>query len=131
MFHHLRIPFVFTLEASFAGANRGALAGKHFSIGNLTDVGKGVLRGLWAYKKTMLTGSTSKIKDMNAEAESKFTKERDIDEGSSSEEEALPKRKAVKPVLKNLKSEILKEDLEEKKNSLINRREGSSPLRKQ
>ena len=26
MFHQLRIPFVFTLEASFAGSNRGKLA---------------------------------------------------------------------------------------------------------
>jgi hypothetical protein len=27
MFHKLRIPFVFTLEASFAGASQGKLAG--------------------------------------------------------------------------------------------------------
>lgn len=27
MFHKLRIPFVFTLESSFAGANKGALSG--------------------------------------------------------------------------------------------------------
>jgi len=27
MFHKLKIPFVFTLEASFAGANMGTLAG--------------------------------------------------------------------------------------------------------
>ena len=31
MFKQLRIPFVFTLEASFAGASKGALAGQHFS----------------------------------------------------------------------------------------------------
>ena len=31
MFHKLRIPFVFTIEASFAGASRGELAGYHFS----------------------------------------------------------------------------------------------------
>lgn len=43
MFHKLRIPFVFTLEASFAGANRGALAGKHFSQRDLMNVGKYVL----------------------------------------------------------------------------------------
>jgi hypothetical protein len=43
MFHKLRIPFVFTLEASFAGANKGALAGQHFSIGDLMNVGKYVL----------------------------------------------------------------------------------------
>ena len=94
MFHHLRIPFVFTLEASFCGANKGALAGKHFSLGNLLDVGKAVLRGLWAYKKTLLTQSVSKIKEINAEAETKFAKkEKDVDEGSSSEEEALPNKR--------------------------------------
>lgn len=27
MFHELKIPFVFTLEASFAGASKGKLAG--------------------------------------------------------------------------------------------------------
>jgi hypothetical protein len=32
MFYELKIPFVFTLEASFAGASRGKQAGQHFSI---------------------------------------------------------------------------------------------------
>jgi len=40
MFHKLRIPFVFTLEASFAGASKGHLAGKHFSQQDLMNVGK-------------------------------------------------------------------------------------------
>jgi hypothetical protein len=35
MFHQLKIPFVFTLEASFAGASKGSLAGHHFSLGDL------------------------------------------------------------------------------------------------
>jgi len=43
MFQRLRIPFVFTLEASFAGASTGALKGKHFSVGDLMNVGKYVL----------------------------------------------------------------------------------------
>ena len=43
MFHKLRIPFVFTLESSFAGANRGALSGLHFSQRDLQNVGKYVL----------------------------------------------------------------------------------------
>ena len=43
MFHKLRIPFVFTLEASFAGASKGHLAGKHFSQGDFEKVGKYVL----------------------------------------------------------------------------------------
>ena len=95
MFKELEIPAVYTLEASFCGANKGQLAGKHFSLGNLLDVGKAVLRGLWAYKKTLLTKSVSLIKEINAEAETKFAKkEKDVDEGSSSEEEALPNKRA-------------------------------------
>jgi len=43
MFHKLRIPFVFTLECSFAGASMGKIAGKHFSQKDLSDVGKFVL----------------------------------------------------------------------------------------
>ena len=133
MFHHLRIPFVFTLEASFCGANRGQLAGKHFSLGNLVEVGKAVLRALWAYKKTLLTKSSNAIKEINAEAEARFTKEKDNDEGSSSEEEALPNKrpKGGKALLTNaMKSSEIKDDKEEKKSTLVNRREGS-PLRKQ
>ena len=54
MFHKLRIPFVFTLEASFAGANRGALAGKHFSQRDFMNVGKYVLKAFWEVKKLEL-----------------------------------------------------------------------------
>jgi hypothetical protein len=38
---------VFTLEASFAGASRGFLSGRHFSIGDLMNVGKYVLKAFW------------------------------------------------------------------------------------
>lgn len=51
MFDKLRIPFVFTLEASFAGASKGKLAGQHFSIKHQTDVGKHVLFAIWETKK--------------------------------------------------------------------------------
>jgi hypothetical protein len=44
MFHQLRIPFVFTLEASFAGSNRGKLAYQHFSLQDLENIGKSVLK---------------------------------------------------------------------------------------
>jgi len=43
MFHKLRIPFVFTLECSFAGASMGTIAGKHFSCKDLMNVGQYVL----------------------------------------------------------------------------------------
>jgi hypothetical protein len=47
MFHQLKIPFVFTLEASFAGANRGKLVGQHFSIGDLENIGKSVVKAIY------------------------------------------------------------------------------------
>lgn len=54
MFHKLRIPFVFTLEASFAGASRGAQSGQHFSNGDLMNVGKNVLKAIWETKKLLM-----------------------------------------------------------------------------
>ena len=66
-----------------------------------------MLRGLWAYKKTLLTKSVAIIKEINAEAETKFAKkEKDVDEGSSSEEEALPNKrsKGGKSLLNSMKN---------------------------
>jgi hypothetical protein len=40
MFHLLKIPFVFTLEASFCGATIGNLQWKHFSSGDLMEAGR-------------------------------------------------------------------------------------------
>jgi hypothetical protein len=60
MFHKLRIPFVFTLEASFAGASKGDLNGKHFSQGDLINVGKYVLKAFWECKKLSLNKSMLK-----------------------------------------------------------------------
>ena len=66
MFHKLRIPFVFTLESSFAGANKGALAGYHFSQGDLSNVGRYVLQAFWEIKKLLLNKSL--LKEVAAEA---------------------------------------------------------------
>lgn len=54
MFHKLKIPYVFTLEASFAGASKGHLSGMHFSQGDLMNVGKYVLEAIWELKKLEL-----------------------------------------------------------------------------
>ena len=123
MFHHLRIPFVFTLEASFCGANKGQFAGKHFSLGNLLEVGKAVLRAIWAYKKTMMTKSVSVIKEINAEAEAKFDKKGgDKSEGSSSDDEKVIIKKNIKggkSLINGIKSN---EDNKEEKKGIGNRR---------
>ena len=60
MFHKLRIPFVFTIESSFAGASMGELAGQHFSIGDLMNVGKYVLKAIWECKKLLLNKNALK-----------------------------------------------------------------------
>lgn len=44
MFFELKVPFVFTLEASFAGASKGKLSGQHFSIANFENVGNHSLK---------------------------------------------------------------------------------------
>ena len=87
MFHKLRIPFVFTLEASFAGASIGKLAGKHFSQGDLMNVGKYVLQAFWAVKKLELNKTLLKQVTEEAIIHSKAGNEDDSDGCSSSEDE--------------------------------------------
>ena len=97
MFRQLKIPFVFTLEASFAGASVGSLAGQHFSQQDLMNVGRHVLFTIWKVKK--LTFNKNLLKVMTAEAqEASFVYQKDdrqnqdSDEASTSEEEesAMP-----------------------------------------
>ena len=49
MFKELEIPAVYTLEASFCGAEQGPLKDKHFSIKNLMKLGKDLFRALILY----------------------------------------------------------------------------------
>lgn len=88
MFHKLRIPFVFTLEASFAGANQGNLAGKHFSQGDLMNVGKYVLKAIWEVKK--LEFNKHQLRQITEEAINNAKQgndEGDDSEGASSSED--------------------------------------------
>lgn len=88
MFHQLKIPFVFTLEASFAGSNRGKLQGQHFSIGDLENVGKCVLKAI--YQAKQIEGNKKLIKELSLEIDAAFgqegKEEGDDSEGSSDEE---------------------------------------------
>ena len=87
MFNKLKIPFVFTLEASFAGASRGDLDGKHFSVRDLLNIGKYMLGAIWEVKKLELNKLL--LKQITDEARN-GTKNEDGDESdgcSSSEEE--------------------------------------------
>ena len=62
MFHELRTPFVFTLEASFAGASKGKLSGQHFSIGDLENVGKAVLKSIYHIRQ--LEGNKKLLREL-------------------------------------------------------------------
>ena len=106
----MRIPFVFTLEASFAGANQGNLKGKHFSAGDLINVGKYVLKAIWEVKKLMLNKNL--LKQIAAEAQSKVKvtddDNQDSDCGSSSEgEQELPTAKEkIQKVVEKIEEEV-------------------------
>eukprot|EP00347_Sterkiella_histriomuscorum_P008119 403346302 len=90
MFQQLRIPFVFTLEASFAGANKGKLAGQHFSIGDFENVGKCVLKTI--YQTKIIEGNKKLIRELSLEIDSQIVdKNEDGDDSGgdcSSEEDA-------------------------------------------
>lgn len=88
MFHQLKIPFVFTLEASFAGSNRGKLQGQHFSIGDLENIGKYVLKAI--YQTKQIEGNKKLIKELSLEIDASFgyegKEDGDDSDGSSDEE---------------------------------------------
>ena len=93
MFHKLRIPFVFTLEASFAGASKGHLAGKHFSQGDFEAVGKYVLQAIWECKKLELNKSLLKQIMDEASKTAKMSGDDGDESGdcsSSEEDTAIP-----------------------------------------
>ena len=91
MFHKLRIPFVFTLEASFAGASRGHLAGKHFSQGDFENVGLYVLKAVWELKKLELNKNLLKqiTEEATKNARSSADDGGDSDDSSSEEEHEI------------------------------------------
>ena len=80
MFHELKIPFVFTLEASFAGASKGKLSGCHFSLGDLENIGKCVLKCL--HQAKTLEGNRNLLKDLNVEIEAMSREREDQDQDS-------------------------------------------------
>ena len=105
MFHKLKIPFVFTLEASFAGASMGKLSGQHFSIGDLQKVGPCVLKAIWEMKKLMTNKSLLKEVSAQAQLQAKNSNddEQDSDGCSSEEEDELPASSATaKKVLEGI-----------------------------
>ncbi len=51
MWKELKIPTIYTMEASFSGANQNSLKGQHFTTEHLMNAGKKVLDALIIYCK--------------------------------------------------------------------------------
>lgn len=95
MFHLLKIPFVFTLEASFAGANKGRLTNEHFSINDLESIGKAVLKTIYQLK--LAEGNKRLMRELNLEVDQYNTagEECDDSDGSSEEEDETEMKKVI------------------------------------
>lgn len=95
MFHLLKIPFVFTLEASFAGANKGRLTNEHFSINDLESIGKAVLKTIYQLK--IAEGNKRLMRELNLEVDQYNTagEECDDSDGSSEEEDETEMKKVI------------------------------------
>lgn len=75
------------MEASFAGANKGHLANKHFSIGDLINVGKYVLKAIWEVRKLDLNKSLLKQIQEEANKNTEKVEGDDSESDASSSEE--------------------------------------------
>ena len=51
MYKELGIPNIFTLEASFCGADKGNLAGNHFTTEHLMLIGRRLLESIIVYSQ--------------------------------------------------------------------------------
>jgi len=103
MFHQVRVPFVFTLEASFAGASRGKLSGQHFSLGDLENIGKSVLKSLYVTRN--MECNKRMLREVFLEADSiQINDDCDSDASSSSdsEDEKIAETEKMKKALEDL-----------------------------
>ena len=100
MFNQLKVPFVFTLEASFAGANKGKLANEHFSIRDLENIGKAVLKTIYQLK--LAEGNKKVMKELLMEVDQYNITgdECDDSDGSSDEEDDSEMKKVIQQLEK-------------------------------
>lgn len=63
MFKELNIPNIFTMEASFCGADKGNLAGHHFSTDNLMLAGRRLLETMIVYFKINVKPRIKELKE--------------------------------------------------------------------
>lgn len=99
---------MFTLEASFAGASRGKLAGQHFSIGDLENIGKAILKVVYYTRNAEV--NKRMLREICIEAESQYVNDEangdsDGEGGSSSsesEDEKIAENDKVKLALEDV-----------------------------
>ena len=107
MFHQLRVPFVFTLEASFAGASKGKSQGNHFSLGDLENIGKSVLKAV--YYTRNIEGNKRMLREIYLEADSMQVNEEGGDSDSSSsddEDQKIAESDKIKMALEELQKNL-------------------------
>lgn len=112
MFHLLKVPFVFTLEASFAGASKGKTQGQHFSLGDFENIGKSVLKSV--YYARNIEGNKRMLRELYLEAESMQLNDDggDSDSNSSSsdsEEEKITETDKLKKAIEELQTSLEKQ----------------------
>lgn len=104
----MKIPFVFTLEASFAGASRGKLAGQHFSLGDLENIGKTVLKAVYYARNAEINKRL--LRDLSIEADSCYINDdggdSDGDGSSSSDSEDDKETDKLKKALEDMEKQI-------------------------
>jgi hypothetical protein len=62
MYRELKIPAIFTLEASFSGADMGLLKDRHFTTEHLMMMGRKVLEAIIVYMKIDIVQTLSEVK---------------------------------------------------------------------
>lgn len=67
MYKEVKIPTIYTLEASFSGADRGNLKDHHFTTEHLMLMGRKVLEGLIVYCKINVQQTLNELKLKKAE----------------------------------------------------------------
>ena len=69
MFKELNIPNIFTMEASFCGADKGSQSGKHFKSDHFMLAGRKLLEALIVYGKINVQLSINEIRPKPVEEE--------------------------------------------------------------
>lgn len=113
IYKEVKIPAVFTLEASFSGADRGSLKDHHFTSEHLMLMGRKVLETLIVYAKINVTQTLNELKPKKLSGVDK-----------KPEEEEKPPAYELDPAYKELNFDAIQKELSDNK-QLIKMTEGA------